>query len=89
MRMSRLSRRTQLLLDDERYARLEQRAAETGQSVAAVIREAIDEKLAHDDLGARRREAAADLLTAPPPPYSREPDWEEVKDDLRGRHLDR
>jgi predicted DNA-binding protein len=84
MHMS-LSRRTQILLDDDRYAQLERRANQTGRSVAAVIREAIDEKLSHDEEGARRRDAVADLLAAPAPAYAREPDWEDVKDDLRAR----
>ncbi len=49
----------------------------------------VDETLAHDDVGARRREAAADLLAADPPVYPREPDWDVVKNALRGRSLDR
>ncbi len=85
MHMSLLTRRTQLLLDEERYAKLERRAAQTGRSVAAIIREAIDEKLGHDGDEARRRGAVRDLLAAPAPAYEREPDWDEVKDDLRGR----
>ena len=84
MHMS-LSRRTQILLDEDRYAQLEHRATQTGRSVAAVIREAIDEKLSHDDRGALRRDALADLLSAPLPAYAHEPDWPEVKDGLRGR----
>lgn len=79
-----LTRRTQLLLDEDRHARLERRASETGQSVAAVIRDAIDEKLAHDERAARRGAAAADLLAAAAPGYSREPEWRDVKGDLRG-----
>jgi predicted DNA-binding protein len=71
----------QLLLDEDRYARLTQRAAETGQSVAAVIREAIDMKLAEGDEMARRREAGRRLL-GQPRPEGREPDWEDVKNDL-------
>ncbi len=37
-----LTRRTQVLLDDERYSRIEQHAKATDRSVGAVIREAID-----------------------------------------------
>jgi predicted DNA-binding protein len=81
MRMSGLTRRLQLLLDQNRYARLAQRAEESGQSVAAVIREAIDLKLAQDDDVARRHEAGQRLLSQPAPP-GREPDWESAKDDL-------
>lgn len=77
-----LSRRTQILLDEERYARLEQAARESGRSVGAVIRDAIDAKLAHDD-AAQRRRAAADWLLAQPMPEGPEPDWAVVKDELR------
>lgn len=84
MCMPALTRRTQLLLDEDRYARLERRAAETGRSVAAVIRDAIDEKLAHDERAARRGAAAADLLAASAPGYPQEPEWREVKGELRG-----
>lgn len=83
--MSGLTRRTQLLLDEERYQGLERRARQSGRSVAAIIREAIDEKLADAPASARRREAAQALLDAPPPGGRREPDWAEVKNDLRGR----
>lgn len=85
MRMSLLTRRTQLLLDEGRYAKLERRAAATGRSIAALIREAIDEKLGHDDDAARRLRAAHDLLAAPAPDYDREPDWEQVKEPMRDR----
>lgn len=73
-----LNRRTQLLLDDTRYQRLDRRARATGQSVAAVIREAIDDKLAAEDQGASQREAGAWLL-AQPLPTTPEPDWADAK----------
>lgn len=81
--MPGLTRRTQLLLDEDRYARLERRAAETERSVAAIIREAIDDKLADPVSSSRQREAALGLLEAPAP-EGIERDWSEVKDDLRG-----
>jgi len=77
--MHMLSRRTQLLLDDERYARLDRRARSTGQSVAAVIREAIDDKLAHEAEGASAQQAAGDWLLAQEPPRGPEPEWAETK----------
>jgi antitoxin VapB len=40
-----LTRRTQLLLDDELHRRLRETAAQRGISMGALIREAIDEKL--------------------------------------------
>lgn len=85
MHMSALTRRTQLLLDEERYRRLEREAAQTGRSVASLIREAIDARFADTGALSRRRRAAAALLDAEPAAGDREPDWAEVKDDLRGR----
>jgi hypothetical protein len=76
--MHMLNRRTQLLLDDDRYDRLDRRARNTGQSVAAVIREAIDEKLREGDEAATRREAG-DWLLSQPMPDMPEPDWAQSK----------
>ncbi len=58
-----LSRRTQLLLDDERYTQLERLAEQTQRSVAAVIREAIDRYLPSTAM--TRAEALEHFLTAP------------------------
>jgi hypothetical protein len=80
-KMSMLSRRTQILLDHERYARLEQAARESGVSVAAVIRDAIDAKLAHDDATQQRR-AAGDWLLGQPMPAAPEPDWAVTKEEM-------
>jgi antitoxin VapB len=41
-----LTRRTQLLLDDELHQRLRETAAQRGVSMGALIREAVEEKLA-------------------------------------------
>lgn len=79
--MNALSRRTQILLDDERYSRLERAARESGRSVAAVIREAIDAKLADDDLAQRRR-GAGDWLLAQPMPEGSEPEWAVAKGEM-------
>jgi predicted DNA-binding protein len=76
--MHMLNRRTQLLLDEDRYRRLDRRARATGRSVAAVIREAIDDKLSADAEGASRHEAA-DWLLAQPAPTVPEPDWADAK----------
>jgi plasmid stability protein len=43
--MPSLTRRTQLLLDDDLHRRLREIAAQRGISIGALIREAIDEKL--------------------------------------------
>ena len=82
--MSTLARRTQLLLDEQRYARLRARAEAQGTSVGAVIREAIDRVL-DEDADQARREAAAALLAAEPLPVG-EPD--ELERELDGM-LDR
>ncbi|MBB4661192.1 CopG family transcriptional regulator [Conexibacter arvalis] len=79
--MSTLSRRTQILLDEERYARLEQAAQASGRSVAAVIRDAIDAKLARDETAGRRREAV-DWLLAQPAPLDPEPEWAVLKAEM-------
>jgi hypothetical protein len=74
-----LSRRTQVLLDQDQYARLEQRARETDRSVGAVIREAIDTALP----AARwptRHEAAEYFRTAPRMPGSQRP--EDIRADI-------
>ena len=59
--MSALEHRMQLLLDEERVAKLRRRAEETGMSVSAVVRAAIDASFEDDDM-ARRAQAARDFL---------------------------
>lgn len=76
--MHMLTRRTQLLLDEERYSRLDRRARTTGRSVAAVIREAIDGQLGAGAEATARREAG-DWLLSQPAPGPPEPDWAESK----------
>jgi plasmid stability protein len=69
-----LTRRTQLLLDDDLHRRLREIAAQRGISMGALIREAIDEKLsqAQDD----RSRAIDKLLAAEPMPVD---DWPVMK----------
>jgi len=64
MHMSRLTRRTQVLLDDERYARLERRADETNRSIGALVRDAID--VAYPERGPGRKDAFELLRNSPP-----------------------
>lgn len=61
--MCMLTRRTHLLLDEEQYARLEQRAGQTHRSVGAVIREAIDRYLPSTTM--TRAQALEHFDTAP------------------------
>ncbi len=58
--MSMLQRRVQILMDERRYARLEEAARERGESVAAVIRSLVDTMLPASEQ--RRREAGEWLL---------------------------
>jgi len=71
---SPLTRRTQLLLDDDLHRRLREIAAQRGISMGALIREAIDEKLA--SVQEARAKAIDKLLAAPPMPVD---DWPAMK----------
>lgn len=77
MLMPFLGHRLQVLLDEERYQRLEQRAAEQGRPVAALVRDAID--LAFPSQATARREAGKGLLGLPPIPVG---DWDEMKQEI-------
>lgn len=58
-----LSHRLQVLLDEDRLSKLQALAASRGESVGAVVREAIDAALRAP---APRRESAAAFLGTPP-----------------------
>lgn len=62
--MPTLSRRLQILVDQDRYARLERRARERGASVATLVREAID--LAYPETDQQWWTAVDRLLDAQP-----------------------
>ncbi|MGO9279026.1 MAG: CopG family transcriptional regulator [Streptosporangiaceae bacterium] len=76
-----LTHRLQLLLDDERYRRVQTLARQRGTSVASVIREALDRGLPATQ---RRRSAAARRILAADPMQVENLIAE--LDDLRGRH---
>lgn len=79
-----LTRRFQILLDEDRYQRVADLAARRKVSVATVIREAIDRGLPDSD--ARRRAALRGLLDAEPMPVpERVEDLLAELDDARGR----
>jgi plasmid stability protein len=61
--MPRLTRRTQVLLDEQRYQRLRARAAAERTSVGALVRDAVDRVLEGDDSGMASAEA---FLSATP-----------------------
>jgi plasmid stability protein len=77
-----LTKRTQILLDDDLHARLRETAASRGISLGALIREAIDEKLSRAQEA--RAKAIDRLLAAPPMPVD---DWPVMKKEmLEGRY---
>jgi hypothetical protein len=75
--MCMLSRRVQILLDDERHERLLAESRRRGLSVGALIREAIDRAYPSD--AAKRRAAGRAILAAEPMPIG---DPEELKAEL-------
>lgn len=74
-------RRLQILLDDARFRRVAAAAKERKTSVAAVIRDAIDQALPID-LEARRK-AIRELLDAEPVPM---PDIDELEREIEELH---
>lgn len=75
--MSALERRLQILLDRDRYAKVEGEAARSGRSVAAVIREAIDLRFASEE--AARASAAAAFLDLTGQADEPGEEWADVK----------
>ncbi|HVL98515.1 MAG TPA: hypothetical protein VM324_04400 [Egibacteraceae bacterium] len=76
--MAELVRRLQILLDDERHARLEREAKRTGAPVAALVRHAIDRVYPPDQ--SDRQAAVHRLLAASPMPVE---DWAVMKQQMR------
>ncbi len=75
--MSILERRLQILLDQARYSKVEEEAARSGRSVAAVIREAIDLRFAPG--ASARSAAAADFLAMTGSPTEPGEEWSDAK----------
>lgn len=67
----------QILLDAERYDLLDQEARETGRSVAAIVREAIDLRFATGHT--KRAEAGRRLIADFTDDGANEPDWHDSK----------
>lgn len=81
--MCMLSRRLQILLDDERYQRVSAIARQRKTSVAAIIREAIDRGLPASQ---RRRSGAARMILQADPMDVPGPDELKAElDEMRGR----
>ncbi len=81
--MRMLEHRLQILLDEERHARITAVARERGVSVATVVREAIDRGVA--DPSDDRRAAGRRLLDAPDMDVPEVPALRGELDELRGR----
>jgi hypothetical protein len=84
-----LSRRLQLLVDEDRYLRLKLESERVGAPVGELVRRAIDREYPSETT---EREAAGRRLLSRPKPPGREPDWEDVKNDMLdelGRKLSR
>jgi hypothetical protein len=79
--MAELTRRLQVLIDDERYERLRRESERTGAPIGAIVRAAIDERIGGAPDRERMRAAADRILSAPRPP-GREPDWEVQKEKM-------
>lgn len=81
MRMPALTRRLQILLDENRYGRLERLARERKTSVATLVREAVD--VAYPDQEIDRAEAGRRLLAAEPIPVG---EWDELAAEIATMH---
>ncbi|MGD0196558.1 MAG: antitoxin [Solirubrobacteraceae bacterium] len=81
--MHMLTRRLQILLDEERYRRLADVAADRGVSVAAVVREAVDRGLGQPD--GQRRAAGHRLLDAADMPVGEPAELRRELEQLRAR----
>ncbi len=77
MLMATLTRRLQILIDEERHARLEGVAREQGTTVAALVRDALDRAYPVAGLPA---DVAADRFLARPPLDLGS--WEDAKDEI-------
>lgn len=86
--MSMLQRRVQILMDEARYARLEEAAQERNESVAAVIRSLVDAMLPASE---RRRRAACAWILAhgDDDPMTVPDDPEDIRREIEVAHEDR
>jgi len=83
--MSMLDRRLQVLIDEERWTRLEQEAERRRVSVSTLVREAIDRRYPSS---VEKRRAAFQALLDAEPMLVPDPDvLRSELDQLRGRHL--
>lgn len=74
-----MERRLQLLLDQHRYDLVAAQAEKTGQSVAAVIRDAIDARFDRTAADLQRQEAVKHMLEASRRDPGPAEEWEDIK----------
>jgi len=74
-----LDRRLQVLIDDERYERLQREATRAGAPVGELVRRAIDREYPAQPAG---RAEAGDYLLSLAEEAGREPDWEVQKGEM-------
>lgn len=84
--MSMLDRRLQVLIDEERWSRLEREAARRQVSVSVLVREAIDERYPSDT--ERRRAALRAVLDAEPMKVPAPADLRRELEDARARRFE-
>jgi len=77
MSRSMVTRRLHVLLDEDRYTRLERLARRRGTSIATIVWEAIDAACPEDEPD--RSEAGRRLLDAEPIPVA---DWPSIKNEI-------
>lgn len=75
--MATMTRRLQVLLDEERYALLERESQRTGRPVAELVRAAVDSRYGTDRTA--RQAAFQQILAAEGMPVE---DWDVMKRDL-------
>ena len=83
--MSMFDRRLQVLIDDARWSHLEREAGRRGDSVAVLVREAIDQLIPQD--GEERRSALQAVLDAQPMAVLDSEQLREELDEIRTRGL--
>ena len=77
-----LTRRLQVLIDDDRYERLKRQSERTGVPIGEIVRRAIDRDLPPSD--EERRAAIDRLLAAEPIPVPDDP--ADLKREIRAAH---
>lgn len=85
--MAPLSRRTQILLDEDRHTRLRRRADSTGASIGELVRDAIDLAYPDEPAPLSAAEAATELLDSDPMPVDDWPVMKAERDAMWEKHL--